>query len=184
MMVPRRLQSWRFCLDACCVNARGKLDAINRLEAWHANGVIDLRFPEDAQREAEDGKNPGRVTKARSYWIPLTMANTEEERAFLKEISRTIFGDRPLSPGEMSDARIVFTANKDSSILVTRDGASKTQPGGILGAAADLAKLGVTVMSDVQAVRFVEKEIAQRDRTECLMAKRFGRAVSDWVGSD
>jgi hypothetical protein len=184
MMVRRKLHPGHFCLDACYVNARGECDAINQLELWHANEVIELLFPEDAQREAEEGKNQRRTRKARSYWIPYALDNTADERALVREIAKTIFGGKPLCSGEKNDARIVFTTKKYSSILVTRDGASKTQPRGILGAAADLAKLGVTVMSDVQAVEFVRSEIAQRDRAARRLADRFGTPLPVWVGRD
>jgi hypothetical protein len=69
-------------------------------------------------------------------------------------------------------------------VLVTRDGASKTQPRGILGAAPDIAKLGVTIMSDVEAVSFIRHEVARRDHYAPILAKRFGNAVPDWVGKD
>ena len=79
---------------------------------------------------------------------------------------------------------MVFTAQKYGGYLVTNDGASKTQPGGILGAAARLAELGVRVITDVAACRLVEDRVRERDERARREAAELVVAVPDWVGLD
>jgi hypothetical protein len=64
---------------------------------------------------------------------------------------------------EANDVEIAFNANKYGAILVTADGGSRRQPGGILGNRVALARLGVQVMSDGEAVALVREKIQERD---------------------
>jgi len=71
----------------------------------------------------------------------------------------------------------LWTAN-----VITNDGASKTQPGGILGAASRLHReIGVQVMRDFEAEKLVARLIRERDRLEILFAAKEGRDVAAWV---
>ena len=111
---------------------------MNLIEKWHERGVIELRIPSDAQTEAEAGHSPSRTQKGRSYlaWVPLI--TTAAERGMLESIQQILCGSKPMSQSDQRDALIVFTAAKYHGILVTADGASNSQPRGILGAASEL----------------------------------------------
>ena len=85
---------------------------------------------------------------------------------------------------QKNDIEIIFNANKYGSILVTADGASKSQPGGILGHKAELKILGIDVMSDQEAVDYIRNLIQKRDQRAIKMNKSFGLHLPDWVGKD
>ena len=48
---------------------------------------------------------------------------------------------------------------KYTGILVTRDGASRRQPHGILGAAAQLKQHGLSIMTPEEAVEFLKQRM-------------------------
>lgn len=79
---------------------------------------------------------------------------------------------------------MVFNARKYDAVLVTADGASKSQPGGILGNRDALKKLGITVMTDVEAVALVDGAIQRRDDAARFAQKLTGEAPPEWVGRD
>jgi hypothetical protein len=180
MMIQRELPLPQYFLDANCVNAKGKLPAVNQLEKWHADGVIMLQFPEPAQNEAEASGNARRTLKAQQYWAALTGTTTEEERELLSKIERIIFGDKPLTTQDEKDALNVFTAQKYFAILVTADGA-------VLDAAAQLRSEFrglVDVMTDESAVEHVRIRIRERDKMARKEAALKGCPLPDWVGKD
>lgn len=180
MMIPRKLSLPWYFLDANCVNARGKLPAMNQLEEWHANGAIMLKFPEPAQIEAEAGGNARRTRKAQEYWASLTAITNDEELQQLRKIERIIFGDASLSPQDEKDALNVFTARKYFAILVTADRK-------LLEAAARLRSEFhglVDVMTDESAVEHVRIRIRERDKMARKEAAHRGCPLPDWVGKD
>ena len=79
---------------------------------------------------------------------------------------------------------IVFNSGKYMRPLITQDGASHSQPRGILGSREALAKLGVSVISPQEAVERVRKEIKFRDTHARKMAEVTGEPVPDWVDKD
>ena len=79
---------------------------------------------------------------------------------------------------------IVFNAKKYCRILITNDGGSRSQPGGILGNASRLAELGITVMSDNCAVEKVEEKIRSRDKRAQKIADKFGDFLPEWFNQD
>jgi hypothetical protein len=168
------------------INARGRLPFMNLIEKWHENDVIILRLPEDAQDEAEAGFSRNRILKARSYIVPLPLDRNAEERARLKLIQRVLCGSRPMSKSDERDARIVFTAAKYYGILITADGASNSQPRGILGAASELRDaVGVQIMSAASAVKLIRRKISERDNlARCLLDRGQLCCLPDWVGRD
>ena len=89
--------------------------------------------------------------------------------------------------GDLYDGRALptlFNAQKYGGILVTNDGGSKRQPGGILGNARSLGKLGVRVMRAAEAVRFVRERIIVRDKNARLGTQRYDTPQPEWVGQD
>ena len=112
------------------------------------------------------------------------MGNTPGETQMMQKIENILFLENAATTSERNDVEIVFNAYKYGSILVTNDGASKSQPNGILGKREELAKLGIEVMTDTQAVAVVRKLIAERDRRVIQRARRAGAPIPTWVGQD
>jgi len=63
---PLRAIEETFCLDANCINARGQMPNISRLECWAELGVIRLAMSRTAHGEASIG-NSDRRDKAFEY---------------------------------------------------------------------------------------------------------------------
>jgi len=77
----------------------------------------------------------------------------------------------------------VCEAEKYQAILVTNDGASKSQPGGILGN-RDKFSDRVVVMNPMEAVQHIRGRIQERDRIACQASLAKGCPPPDWVGID
>ncbi len=172
-----------FHIDANRINARGHLTHMNQLEAWHDQGVIQIEMAQPAQQEAARGSGE-RARKTYDYVYSVTMAGTAQERDLLLKIATIVHPAGASTENQKNDVEIVFNALKYGCILVTDDGASRTQPGGILGSRRELCELGVEVLTDREAVDRVRRLIARRDervRKECL---RTGEPLPSWVGSD
>jgi hypothetical protein len=67
--------------------------------------------------------------------------------------------------------------------LVTHDGGSRTQPGGILGN-RDKLKGIVKILSDSEAVGFIRNKITERDEFNQRVNKEFGVDLPAWTGKD
>jgi hypothetical protein len=171
-------------VDANRVNARTTLPNMNRLEKWRDDEVILMQMSRTAQEEAAAGGSAARSQKARSYIFTLTGNLIDEERRQVDAIERVLFPIGAVTPNERNDVDVVFNATKYGAILVTADGASKRQPGGILGNRAGLAALGVQVMTDDEAVAHVRRKIHERDELAVWRARRDGKPVPAWVGAD
>jgi len=187
-LLPRLIRPQLF-IDANRVNARGSLPKMNLLEAWHANGVIALRMPWNAQIEAEVGTDLKRRLKARSYLAPVSAITTVHEQQTLEKIGKILFPNGITTNSERNDCLIVFTTWKyalsSNAVLVTADGASKGQPRGILGSAEDLRRdLNVRVMSDEEAVVLVRRKVSERDSLNKARAKVLGIPLPEWHGRD
>jgi hypothetical protein len=142
-------------LDANRVNARGQLQEVNQLERWRDDGVILMQMSRTAQLEATAGGSPRRSSKARSHIFTLTGDLIDSEKRLRDRIEQTLFPAGAATANESNDVDVVFSAAKYDAILVTADGASKTQPRGILGSRSELEALGVTVMTDIEVVAYV-----------------------------
>ena len=157
---------------------------MNQLEQWHENGVILIIESEVVQKEAMVGNNPLRVGKALGYVYTYTLAGSEEQKQ-LFEIASIIFPKGIINSNQINDVEIVFNALKYIAILLTNDGASKSQPGGILGHRAELKKkFGITIMTDKEAVEYVRSLINKRDQRARNMCKQTGEPLPEWVGKD
>jgi hypothetical protein len=171
-------------IDTNRINARRSLPEMNQLEAWCDAGVVEMNMSEVAQGEACAGGNPERSKKARDYVFSETLADTPSERADLKAIEEAVFPGGARTESERNDVEVAFNAKKYVAILVTADGASKTQPRGLLGSRAALKLVGVDVMTDREAVAHVRKKIAERDQNMRCRAERQGTPLPAWVGAD
>jgi len=173
-----------FQIDTNRINSKSKIPAMNQLEIWHKNRVILLEMAEVAQDEALVGNDSNRTEKALGYIHSKSLANTREEQETIHEIVKILFPKGIKTANQANDVEIVFTAGKYNSILITCDGASKSQPGGILGHKDELRKLGIKVMSDIEAVEYIRTLIVARDILVRENCSRTGEPLPDWVGLD
>ena len=157
---------------------------MNKLEKWHEDGVIHLDMSEAAQGEARSGGDQPRAAKASKYIYSMTKADTAGERRHLSAIEAVLFSRRAGNQNERNDVEIVFNSLKYGRILVTNDGDSKRQPGGILGRRSELARLGVKVMRDAEAVAYIKDEIRKRDQLAREISSYTGEALPEWLGKD
>lgn len=140
-----------FHLDTNSVNARQANAELNELENLAALGCIDIDFSETAYGEASHG-NGKRAHKAEEFtWSGLSgQAEFEEYRR--NEIASIVFPYGCLADRQKKDVEVILTASMCDAILITTDGASKSQPRGILGSKADLAAIGIRVMTPSEAL--------------------------------
>ena len=173
-----------FHIDANRINARQRAPSMNRLEKWHKDGVIMLEMCEVSLGEAATGSK-ARAQKASGYVYSLTYADTADEKKRIDQIACILFPAGVKDKNQQNDVEIVFNAAKYCRVLVTNDGGSRTQPGGILGNADALSKsVRVRVVSDGDAVKMVEGAIRNRDERARHIAKKRGIQLPDWVGKD
>jgi hypothetical protein len=173
-----------FHVDTSRINARTALLNMNQLEKWWNDGVVLLSMSRTAQEEAAAGGSSARAQKARSYIFTLTGNLVHAEPRQIDAIAQLLFPNGIADQNEQNDVEVVFNAGKYGAILVTADGASKRQPGGILGNRAGLAALGIEVMTDEQAVLLVRQKILERDMRARWRADQNGTVVPTWVGAD
>ena len=173
-----------FQIDTNRINSRGHCPNMNQLEQWYRDGVIQMDMSEVAQRESRADRDQKRVEKTFDYVYSETLANTHEEQEWLRKIETILFPKGAKNSNQRNDVEIVFNANKYGSILITADGASKSQPNGILGHKVGLKELGIVVMSDEEAVTYVRDLIQKRDQQAIKEYEIFGVQLPDWIGKD
>lgn len=156
---------------------------MNQLERWHADKVICLEMAELAQLEAARG-SPARTRKAHGYIVTMTLPSNAEEHGMLRRIEAVLFPTGAVDQNQRNDVDIVFNAWKYGCPLITSDGGSKTQPGGILGNRTALAELGIKVLTDPEAVELVRGKIRARDDNLRRMCELRGEPLPKWVGND
>jgi hypothetical protein len=184
MHQPNRHICRMFHIDTNKVNARSCLVNMNRLEKWHEDDVITLAMSEVAQSEAAAGGDRNRKSKAHDYVFTGTHSRTQSEKTLLREIERVLFPSGVKSENEGNDVAIVFNAIKYGAILITNDGGSKRQPGGILGNRHKLKSLGAKILTDEEAVQLVQDLVKKRDERMRLYCERAKIPLPDWVGND
>lgn len=182
----RCIISPRFQIDANRINAKQKLPYMNQLEVWKENGVIILDMSETAMHEASMGSgNKQRKSKTMSMIFSVTCATTPDESILMEQICRILFPNKTLTKNEKRDVEIVFNAAKYRCTLITNDGASKKQPGGILGHRVELReKIGINVLTDAEAVALVKEIIEKRDIYIKKIVAKYGGELPSWVGKD
>lgn len=184
MTQPDRHVCLIFHIDANRVNSRSSLANMNRLEQWDKDDVIMIVMPEVAQREAAAGNDPARRSKAYGHIFTESLPSTSGERKLLQEIEKILFPAGAQSENERNDVDVVFNARKYRRILITNDGGSKRQPGGMLGNREELKKLGAQILTDDEAVKLVQDRIKKRDERAKWYSERTGESLPDWVGKD
>jgi hypothetical protein len=184
MEMPRREIYLSFQLDTNRINSRGKLANMNRLQKWHEADICDIILSDTMIAEATADNDPLRTQKAYEYVYSITTEDMNDGDPRWKAIENLLFPKGASTPNEQNDVMIVFTADKFGRILVTNDGGSKRQPGGILGNRGKLRQLGIRVMSDDEAVDLVVEALKQRDESAYFIASHTGQPLPDWVGKD
>jgi hypothetical protein len=159
MKMPERNVCLNFHIDTNRINAKANLRFMNILEHWHNSGVIYIEMAEVAQKEAARTFNNERSEKAYGYVATETLAETPEELQLFNQITAILFPTGIKTRNERNDVEIVFNAHKYYAILVTGDGGSVRQPGGILGNREKLRNLGIQVVRDYEAVEQVKQEM-------------------------
>ncbi len=102
----------------------------------------------------------------------------------MQRIAQILFPRGVTTQSQRNDVEIVFNSSKYFSPLITNDGASKSQPGGILGNRVQLSQIGIKVLTPEEAVSQVEKQISQRDKYAREWAEHCGKELPYWVGQD
>ena len=185
MEMPSRYVCLDFCIDTNRINAKNKLPSMNQLEIWAEKGIISIdNMCDVAQEEASKG-SPSRFEKASRYVYPITL-NSHKQSDDFRKIKNILFpAIKSLKQNEENDIIIVFHAKDTHCILITNDGGSKRQPGGILGNKDRLLnQVGVKVICDADAIILVEQKIRERDEKAHRIAKKFGKPLPEWVGKD
>ena len=179
----RRLLNIMFVVDTNCVNARQSIPEMNRLEEWAENGIITLETTEVAQSEMVYGNSQIRKAKAYSFVFTMSEISTDEEKKVFSEIENILFPLGATNQNQKNDVEIVFNAYKYSP-LITTDGGSKSQPGGILGNKTKLLSLGIKVFTPQEAVQIVLAALESRDNYARQWHSLYGGDIPFWVGQD
>ena len=172
-----------FHIDTNLINARGKLETMNQIEKWAADEVVLVNMSGVSFKEAQAGNNPARTKKVLSQIFTLTDEAIDKNSAQYKKIETALVPQGCKDENQSNDVKIVFEATKYAAILVTADGDSKSQPGGILGNRSKLKGL-VRIMSASEAVDFIKRKIAERDEFNKRVAAETGQALPGWTGMD
>jgi hypothetical protein len=100
-----------------------------------------------------------------------------------EQVEKALFPTGTRSANQQNDVKIVAEASKYQAILVTADGASNSQPGGILGN-RDKVKGLVTIVSPTEAVELVKRKILERDNFNRQVAREYKLDLPSWTGID
>ena len=176
----RMLYTPVFHIDANLINARQKLPAVNRLEKWFEDEVILINMSSVAHAEAQAGNSVARARKANAQIFTAAPPFDDSDPLF-KQVEAALFSEGSADENQRNDVRVVCEAVKYHAILVTADGASKSQPGGILG---NRSKLPVQVLSPAEAVAFIEGKLRERDEFNQRVVQEFGGELPLWTGRD
>jgi hypothetical protein len=184
--MPDRRLTLEFYIDTNRINARGGLPSMKKLEEWHRNGVISIQMPQAARHEITRGKNAkDQIKKAKRYICSIVPGEMQTQyQHIVDKIEKILFPSGAKTQNQIEDVRNVFDAAYYMAILVTNEGDSKRQPGGILGNRNKLAKIGIEVMRDWEAVELVKEKIRQRDERARKVASMTGQPLPEWVGTD
>lgn len=146
-----------FFLDANCVNARQQNDALNVLERWRDQEIVTLIYAEITKIEASYGDE---VRKDKADEFTCVQVNETGDNPEVREaISKIVFPKGPKNQNQMNDVDAVYHAERLRWPLVTMDGNSRSQPGGILGHCDELNAMGIEVLAPQQAVSRVRFEL-------------------------
>lgn len=179
---PRNLPLM-FHIDTNRLNARQALATMNQIERWADDEVILINMSEAAYDEARAGSNPQRTRKATGFIFTIETDDEIAEHPTYQHIEAALFPEGARDQNQRNDVRVVFEAQKYGAMLITNDGASKSQPGGILGNRDKLNGM-VRIFNDEEAVEFIRSKIAERDDLNRRIAQEFDLPLPEWTGRD
>lgn len=157
---------------------------MNTLEKWYADGVILINMAGTAREEALAGGDTRRTQKANQQIFTMTAPAAADSPRF-KAIESLLFPGGARDENQRNDVRIVSDAIHYAAILVTNDGGSRSQPGGILGNRDALTqRFGVRILSADEAVDFVRSKIGERDDFNRQVVREFVGPLPDWTATD
>ena len=171
-----------FHIDANLINAKQKLAAVNQLEKWFDDGVILINMSSTARDEASAGGDSNRIRKANMQIYTATPPVTAGDPQYRK-IEAALFPGGIKNRNQENDVIIVAEAAGYSAILVTADGGSRSQPGGILGNRDKLNDM-LTILSPDEAVGFVRGKLQKRDDFNRQVATELDVDLPEWAGKD
>jgi hypothetical protein len=173
-----------FHIDTNLINARQKLPGVNRLETWYADGVVLINMAGTARQEALAGGDARRTEKANRQIFTMTTPAPVNSARF-KAIESVLFPAGASDENQRNDIRIVADAIHYAAILVTNDGGSKSQPGGIRGHRDEIYnRFSLKILSAEEAVEFVQAKIRERDDFNRQLVQEFGGVLPDWTDHD
>lgn len=186
-MQRRMLYTPVFHLDANLINAKQKLEAVNQLERWRDDDVICLAMAGVAHTEAQAGTGANaeaRKSKTTSHIFTINDVGEAEEDDIYSKVEKILW-DEATDDNQANDVEVVCEAIKWHAILVTNDGDSKSQPGGILGNREKLnEQFGVLAYRPEEAVKVIRSKIVERDGFNSKVASLTGKPVPEWTGQD
>ena len=138
-----------YLLDTNCINARQNDPALNEIETLHEKGKILLIMPRPAYDEASFGSE-ARQEKTEDYCFVGTVDN--ERFKVIHTIEHILFPNGAKTDNQKKDIEILEVARQTRTTLITMDGASKSQPGGMLGHRDELAKFGIKILRPAEAL--------------------------------
>lgn len=182
-MQRRQLYTPIFHIDTNLINARGKLSTMNQIEKWASDEVILVNMSGVSFNEAQAGKSPERTRKALTHIFTFTDETIDFNDLRYQSIEATLFPQGIKCENERNDVKIVYEAAYYHAILITLDGGSRKQPGGILGNRDKLKDI-VKILRDTEAVAFIREKIAERDNFNRRVSSEFGVQLPEWTGKD
>jgi len=182
--MPKRNIGCVYHIDANRINAKQKDANVNQLEKWHKNRVIFLEMSRTAYEEAGYG-DLCRSEKTDDYTWMSSNAKWDGIDEFRVLIEDIVFPKGAKNQNEINDISILLDAKMSNATLVTNDGGSNRQKGGLLGNANRLlSEVGIKVLNAEQAVKEVRDYILARDNIARNVAKACGCGLPRWVGKD
>lgn len=186
MSAVQRTIARGYMIDTNRANSAGRLPHMNQLEKWRDDGVIELIMSDTVRDEiAAGGSALQRRVDGQIFTIGTEL--NQDEEGVRSRIASIIVPDGAKTPNQnqRNDVEIVFQAKKYMRALITDDGASRRQPGGILGNRDQLLReLGIQVWRDEEAVEEIRKLIRARDELARWHHREMGDPLPDWVGVD
>lgn len=186
-MLPRLLRVPVFHLDANLINARQRLDTVNRMEHWRDEGVISLVMADVAHEEARAGVGgnvEARKRKAAGHIYTINDDGDAKADDISARVEAILWG-QAADENQLNDVEVVREAIHWHAILVTSDGGSKEQPAGILGNRDTLREqFDIRILRPEEAVEFIRGKIAERDEFNARLASLTGAALPKWAGRD
>lgn len=131
---------------------------MNELELLASKGLCELLMPKVAWSEAEKGTDILRKEKAWSYYF-IGLTGTNSQQYWFKRIENIVFPSGANNQNQINDVWILVTTREMGYPIVTNDGDSKSQSGGMLGNKDQLKALGIKVLRDFEAVKLVKNNL-------------------------